>query len=254
MMKKNPFTLIELLVVIAIIGILVSILMPALGKVRKSAENAVCMSNFKQIYIATSSYSAKNSNFFPYTLQGGGYVSWDDNLSGYDSRTVLTQAEKAASALPADYQENIDVYRCPSSPEFLDHPYFNDTLNGFMRSYAMNQSGGHNKYGGVSQNNGSTLNIVQVTDAANSILYAEKKWCGVGAKDDLHYAKLMWIKLLKPTGDLDYGGAEFHGRTTNYLMADGSIKSMNFWTSLERMDGTSGNVNNVQGTFWDCIK
>jgi prepilin-type N-terminal cleavage/methylation domain-containing protein/prepilin-type processing-associated H-X9-DG protein len=254
MMKKDLFTLIELLVVIAIIGILVSILMPGLVKARKSAEKAVCMSNLKQIYTATSSYSAKNSNFLPYTRNGGGYISWDDNLSGYDSRTVLTQAEKAASALPADYQENVDVYRCPSSPAFLDHPYFNEVLNGFMRSYAMNQSGSHNKFGGVSQNNGKALNIVQITDASNSILYTEKKWCGVGAKDDLHYAKLMWIKLLKPTGDLDYGGAEFHAKQTNYLMADGSIKSMNFWTSLQKMDGSNGNYNDVQGTYWDCQK
>ena len=56
MSKKNAFTLVELLVVIAIIALLMSILMPALGRVRKQAKTVLCQSNLKQWGICFAMY------------------------------------------------------------------------------------------------------------------------------------------------------------------------------------------------------
>jgi prepilin-type N-terminal cleavage/methylation domain-containing protein len=60
--KKNAtrsgFTLIELLVVIAIIALLVSLLLPALSKARKAARTAICLSNMRQLGIASHGYTA----------------------------------------------------------------------------------------------------------------------------------------------------------------------------------------------------
>ena len=50
------FTLVELLVVIAVIGILSSLLIPALAKARIKTKLAVCKNNMKQVGIATACY------------------------------------------------------------------------------------------------------------------------------------------------------------------------------------------------------
>ncbi|MBN2211183.1 MAG: prepilin-type N-terminal cleavage/methylation domain-containing protein [Sedimentisphaerales bacterium] len=74
--KKHPgFTLIELLVVVSIIALLVSILLPALGRAREQAKRAVCASHLRQHGIGFMMYAEDNENRLPMRIRG--FWMWD---------------------------------------------------------------------------------------------------------------------------------------------------------------------------------
>lgn len=65
MKNKKGFTLIELLVVIAIIALLLSIIMPALGKAKSYAEEIICKNNLHQYQLVTEMYTTENNDLLP---------------------------------------------------------------------------------------------------------------------------------------------------------------------------------------------
>lgn len=65
MRNRKGFTLIELLVVIAIIALLLSIIMPALGKAKIFAQEIICKTNLHQYHIATEVYANDFKDRFP---------------------------------------------------------------------------------------------------------------------------------------------------------------------------------------------
>ena len=65
MASRHGFTLVELLVVIGIIAVLISLILPALNKVRSAAKKVKCASNLRQLYFAHALYLSESRDYLP---------------------------------------------------------------------------------------------------------------------------------------------------------------------------------------------
>jgi prepilin-type N-terminal cleavage/methylation domain-containing protein/prepilin-type processing-associated H-X9-DG protein len=75
---RDAYTLVELLVVIAIIGILVSLSVPAVNKVRERMNQAKCAENLRQLAIATINYEISNGALPGYCKKYGEFAGGVD--------------------------------------------------------------------------------------------------------------------------------------------------------------------------------
>lgn len=215
------FTLIELLVVISIIAILMSILLPSLGRARESARRIVCASNLKSLHQATMLYANNYNDQFPVfglakvnkeNFDGKHELNiWRDYLLPY----VETKGGKDGY-LASNREE---IFHCPSDKEGLVEDY------SLAYSYvANNHCSPFNALKTVNPRPDMAYSRVsEVRQPHDRMLYADYKfrWAVGGAGAGLH-AINVWG--LYPAGAQNLDDTYRHSDGFNVLWVDGSIE------------------------------
>ena len=164
---RLAFTLIELLVVIAIIAILASLLLPALGRAKERGKLAGCLSNLRQIHLATQFYADDTGSYPPAWIDS--QTRWMDLVKRYVSKSS-------------------GVYLCPADMKRI--PVSWDT-NIFL-SYGLNSF----NFPGNDASFWYGIKASRITVPANTIIFADctpgKYYCGGGGS------------FTNPVVDVDY--------------------------------------------------
>lgn len=272
---RRAFTLTEMLATIAIIAVLAALLFPVARQAKESANEAVCLSNQRQVSVATAIYlSDYDDRFMP--------VSYRPGSGSADSRTDRTWVQ-----LLLPYLGDFRVFRCPAdhgARPYDEASFDRDLVPGdtFSRFYSASQrSNSAYNYlylspvewrGGAWQVNPRSLGGIEET--SRMILSVDSVWdrdatgqpvgggnmlvvppcryqMQAGIRFDTFPVSVAGIPVMaprqgwetNPKSGLRYGGAwPWHTNRLNVSYVDGSSKSM-------PVDALSAGCR--RGTGWD---
>ena len=182
--NRSGFTLIELLVVIAIIAILAAILFPVFARAREKARQTACLSNEKQILLASAQYVQDyDEQLMPSWLtdngvyyQVGKNVIWNQVLQPYIKNTQVFLC-------PDDSNKNaVTTWADPTPPGQIP-PYHTS----YIMNFSLNNAG-PGYWTGVS--------LAQINQAATTV-----QFCDGGVQANL---SAPWVTESSPVKSIAY--------------------------------------------------
>jgi len=124
MRPRTAFTLIELLAVITLIGILITLLLPALRQARTAAELAECMVNQRSMATAAVTYATDHRSHFPPAVTKVEPSNPDDfRYFGphFFNHGADADPERGLGHFLEPYQPEVEVLSCPLTPGIPSH-------------------------------------------------------------------------------------------------------------------------------------
>ncbi|MHB1158485.1 MAG: prepilin-type N-terminal cleavage/methylation domain-containing protein, partial [Phycisphaerales bacterium] len=264
--KKHGFTLVELLVVVSIIALLMAILLPALGKARETARMVVCLSQQRQLGLATRMYIGDNAGWYPAVYELPHALlspNAPDQGTGQDSGFIWCEAIFDYVAGPGKYSQagvgtqlwnSVRYFRCPSDPLGVGPYGQNPAAIPNTNSYAMNWQ--RNNYGGTWDGIGYAYGETRLPGNHNSVhtkesmvqapadtfLYVDL--CSGGYRYSWRHANSSGIRSIMYNGVVSFPDPGIHLGKFNWVFCDGHAQTLDVYDTM----GT-GDVNNCKGIW-----
>lgn len=217
LVRSRAFTLIELLVVVGIIALLLGVLVPTLSAARESARTVQCLSNLRQMAVASQAYCTSNGGYFPVAYWK---VSANPVFTSYswDYTRITDVSTGVTSVTPGLLWQSTDmgaVQQCPGYDGKSNSPGDPYTGYNYNTSYI-----GHGQQEAVP----APLRLSMVRRASSCAIFGDGEFIGGANK----YMRAPFPSAGDASFSSRAAGAQGfrHGGKTNVVFVDGHAQTL----------------------------